>query len=47
MIFKLLLVVGVAAALFPAIRRRLKGVAGLVAVAAFLFLLVVSFAAGR
>lgn len=47
MIFKLLLVVGAAAALFPAVRRWLKTAAGLAAAAVFLFLLVVSFAAGR
>jgi hypothetical protein len=47
MVFQVLIVLALAAYLFPAVRRRLKGAAGLTAVAFLLFLLVVSFASGR
>lgn len=46
-LIQLIIILGLAALLFPAIRRRLKGAFGLAAAAFVLFLLVVIFAAGH
>lgn len=46
MAFQILIVLALAALLFPSLRRRLKGAVGLAAAALLVFLLVVAFASG-